>query len=71
LVGETGRGPHVDAPPFRTLSEAKLYAEGFGQRLQNGLSTIPPHMPSFQFNRSDAEAVVNDLEAIQTRKTPK
>jgi mono/diheme cytochrome c family protein len=70
-VGKTGGSPHVDAPPFRTLSEAKLYDEDFGQRLQSGLSTIHPDMPTFQFNRSDAEAVVNYLKAIQGRKTPK
>jgi mono/diheme cytochrome c family protein len=70
-VGETGRSPHIDAPPFRTFGEGKLYDEDFGQRLQNGLSTVHPDMPTFQFNRGDAEAVVNYLKSIQERKKPK
>jgi mono/diheme cytochrome c family protein len=70
-VGETGRSPHIDAPPFRTFSDRKLYDEDFSQRLQNGLSTIHPDMPTFRFNRSDAEAAVNYLKAIQERSKPK
>jgi mono/diheme cytochrome c family protein len=70
-VGETGRSPVVDAPPFRSFSDRKLYDEDFSQRLQNGLSTIHPDMPTFRFNRSDAEAAVNYLKAIQQRSKPK
>jgi cytochrome c len=70
-VDETGRSPHVDAPPFRTFGESKLYDDGLGQRLQDGLSTIHPDMPTFRFNRRDAEAVVNYLKAIQQQKKPK
>ncbi len=70
-VGETGRSPHVDAPPFRTFGDDKLYDNDFGQRLQNGLSTIHPDMPTFQFNRQDAEAAVNYLKAIQEPKKSK
>jgi cytochrome c5 len=70
-VGETGQSPHVDAPPFRTFGDDKLYDNDFGQRLQNGLSTIHKDMPTFQFNRRDAEAAVNYLKAIQERKRPK
>jgi cytochrome c5 len=44
-VGETGRSPHIDAPPFRNFGDRKLYDEDFSQRLQNGLSTIHPDMP--------------------------
>ena len=29
-VGETGRSPHVDAPPFRTFGDDKLYDNDFG-----------------------------------------
>ena len=70
-VGETGRSPLSDAPPFRTFGDSKLYDEDFSQRLQNGLSTIHPDMPTFRFNRSDAEAAVNYLKAIQERSKPK
>jgi mono/diheme cytochrome c family protein len=70
-VGETGGSPHVDAPPFRTFGDDKLYDNDFGQRLQNGLSTIHKDMPTFQFDRSDAEAAVNYLKAIEERKQPK
>jgi mono/diheme cytochrome c family protein len=70
-VGETGRSPHIDAPAFRTFSDRKLYDEDFSQRLQSGLSTIHPDMPTFRFNRNDAEAAVNYLKAIQDRSKPK
>ena len=70
-VGETGRSPQVDAPAFRNFGDSKLYDEDFSQRLQNGLSTIHPEMPTFRFNRSDAEAAVNYLKAIQERSKPK
>jgi mono/diheme cytochrome c family protein len=70
-VGETGQSPHVDAPAFRTFGDDKLYDNDFGQRLQNGLSTIHKDMPTFQFNRREAEAAVNYLKAIQERKRPK
>jgi hypothetical protein len=66
-VTATGRSPHPDAPPFRTFGETKLYDENFGQRLQSG-STIHPDMPTFSFNRRDAEAAVSYLRAIQERK---
>jgi len=64
-VGLTGASPHADAPPFRTFGDRKLYDDDFAQRLQTGLSTIHKDMPSFQFDRGDAEAVVNYLKAIQ------
>jgi mono/diheme cytochrome c family protein len=70
-VDITGASPHSDAPPFRTFGDQKLYDEDFAQRLQSGLSTIHKDMPSFQFDRGDAEAVVNYLKAIQVRQRPK
>ncbi|MGY3453280.1 c-type cytochrome [Bradyrhizobium sp. USDA 4353] len=66
-IGPTGASPHPDAPPFRTFGDSKLYDEDFAQRLQTGLSTIHKDMPSFQFDRPEAEAVVNYLKAIQVR----
>ena len=64
-VGKTGRSPHVDAPPFRTLGDEELYDNDFGARLQAGLSTIHRDMPTFTFTRPDAEAAVNYLKSIQ------
>ncbi|MGJ5044050.1 MULTISPECIES: cytochrome c [unclassified Bradyrhizobium] len=66
-VGLTGASRHPDAPPFRTFGDSKLYDEDFAQRLQAGLSTIHKDMPSFQFDRAEAEAAVNYLKAIQVR----
>jgi len=66
-VGLTGASPHPDAPPFRSFGDRKLYDDDFAQRLQTGLSTIHKDMPSFQFDRPDAEAAVNYLKAIQVR----
>jgi cytochrome c len=63
-VGRTGRSPHIDAPPFRTFGE-KLYDEDLGQRLQDGLFTMHPDMPTFHFSREDAEIAVQYLKSIQ------
>ena len=70
-VGRTGRSPHAYAPPFRTFGDSKLYDDDFSSRLQNGLSTIHPDMPTFRFDRPDAEAAVNYLKSIQAHKLPK
>jgi hypothetical protein len=67
-VAETGRSPLAEAPPFRSFGDSKLYDEDFGQRLQNGLTSIHPDMPTFHFDRRDAEAAVSYLRAIQERK---
>ena len=67
-VGQTGRSAHVDAPPFRALGDSKLYDNDFAARLQDGLSTIHPDMPTFRFSRPDAEAAVNYLKSIQAHK---
>jgi mono/diheme cytochrome c family protein len=70
-VGATGRSPHVDAPPFRTFGDDKLYDNDFGQRLQDGLTTIHRDMPTFRFSRPDAEAAVSYLRSIQVHRKPK
>jgi mono/diheme cytochrome c family protein len=67
-IGRTGASRHPDAPPFRTFGDQKLYDEDFAQRLQTGLSTIHKDMPSFRFDRPNAEAAVGYLRAIQVRK---
>ena len=48
---------------FTTMISAK--------RLQDGLSTIHPDMPTFRFKRRDAEAAVNYLKFIQEHKKSK
>ena len=67
-VGPTRQSPHTDAPPFRTFGEDKLYDNDFGQRLQDGLSTIHRDMPTFKFRRRDANAAVNYLKSIQRHR---
>ena len=64
-VGATGQSQHRDAPPFRTFGENKVYDSDFGQRLQDGLSTIHRDMPTFKFSRGDADAAVAYLRSIQ------
>ena len=66
-TGKSGRSPHPDAPPFRTFGDEKLYDNDFAQRLQDGLSTIHPDMPTFHFSREDAEDAVDYLRSIQVR----
>ncbi|MBI5264867.1 MAG: cytochrome c [Bradyrhizobium sp.] len=70
-VGSTGASPNSLAPPFRSFGEDKLYDNDFAQRLQDGLSTIHPDMPTFRFDREDAEAAVNYIKAIRERRKPK
>jgi len=70
------RGPDRKQPArrraaFRRLGENKLYDNDFAARLQDGLSTIHPDMPTFRFDRPDAEAAVNYLKFIQEHKRAK
>jgi cytochrome c len=66
-VGTNGRSPNPLAPAFRTFGE-KLYDTDMVQRLQDGLTTIHPEMPTFRFNAHDAAAAVNYLRAIQRKR---
>ena len=70
-VSKTGKSPATDAPPFRALGDDKLYDNDFAKRLQDGLTTIHPAMPTFQFSRVDAEAAVNYLKSIQAHRQPR
>ena len=63
-VGKTGKSPNPLAPAFRRFGE-KLYDTDMVQRLQDGLTTIHPDMPTFRFNRHEAAAAVNYLRSIQ------
>ncbi|WP_338827156.1 cytochrome c [Bradyrhizobium sp. 27S5] len=70
-IARTGNSPNRQAPPFRTFSETKLYDSDFLQRLQDGYSSIHPFMPTFRFNKEDAEEVVNYMKSIQEPSKPK
>src|SRR5437762_5503045 len=70
-VGRTGASPNKLAPPFRSFSETKLYDGDFVQRLEDGYSSIHPFMPTFRFNREDAQEVVNYMKSIQQTPKPK
>jgi len=70
-VGRTGASPNRLAPPFRTFSETKLYDSDFMQRLQDGLTSIHPFMPTFRFNRDNAAEVLNYIKSIQKPPKPK
>ena len=70
-VGRTGARPNRQAPPFRSFSETKLYDSDFLKRLQDGYSSIHPFMPTFRFNREDAEEVLNYMKSIQVTPKPK
>ena len=63
-VGKTGQSPNPLAPQFRRFGE-KLYDTDMVQRLQDGLTTVHPDMPTFRFNRHEAAAAVNYLRSIQ------
>lgn len=70
-VGTKGTSPNKQAPAFRSLGENKLYDPDFAQRLQRGYSSIHRFMPTFRFDRDDAEAVLNYLKAIQVAPQPR
>jgi mono/diheme cytochrome c family protein len=70
-VGRTGASPNRLAPPFRSFSETKLYDSDFKQRLQDGLTSIHPFMPTFRFNRENAEEALNYMKSIQEPPRPK
>jgi len=70
-IGRTGASPNKLAPPFRTFSETKLYDSDFMQRLQTGLTSIHPFMPTFRFSREDAQDVLSYMRSIQEAPKPK
>ena len=70
-IGKTGASPNRQAPPFRSFSETKLYDSDFLQRLQDGYSSIHRFMPTFRFNREDAEEIVRYMKSIQQPSRPR
>ncbi|HEY6022618.1 MAG TPA: cytochrome c [Pseudolabrys sp.] len=63
-VGKTGRSPHADAPPFRTLGRS-FDLDQFPRLLERGISSGHPDMPEFKFSLDDALAVSIYLRTIQ------
>jgi mono/diheme cytochrome c family protein len=70
-VGRTGSSPNKRAPPFRSFSETKLYDSDFKQRLETGLISIHPFMPTFRFSTEEAGEVLSYMRSIQERRKPK
>lgn len=69
-IGRTGPSPNKRAPPFRSFSETKLYDSDFRQRLETGLTSIHPFMPTFRFSPEEAGEVLGYLRSIQERPKP-
>lgn len=63
-TGRTGESPHVGAPSFRNL-DRRVDLDSFIDRLQQGLMSGHPDMPTFRFSRDDAHALVAYLRSIE------
>jgi len=62
-VGPSGRSPHPDAPPFRTLSQ-RYPIEDLEEALAEGISTGHPDMPEFVATPEQIGAVIAYLRSI-------
>ena len=65
-IGRSGRSPHREAPPFRTLS-TRYPIEDLSEALGEGLFTGHPDMPEFVFSPRDVGAILSYLRSIQQR----
>jgi cytochrome c len=63
-IGRSGRSPHRQAPPFRTLSQ-RYPIESLSEALGEGLFTGHPEMPEFVFPPRDIGAILSYLRSIQ------
>ena len=63
-IGVTGRSPHADAPPLRTLGRS-FDLDDFPKLLERGISSSHPDMPEFKFTHDDARAARAYLRTIQ------
>ena len=63
-IGRSGRSPHREAPPFRTLS-TRYPIESLSEALGEGLFTGHPDMPEFVFSPRDVGAILSYLRSIQ------
>lgn len=66
-VGREGESREPAAPPLRELH--RRYApESLAEALAEGILTGHPAMPEFRFDKEDVEAIIDYLDAIQTRQ---
>jgi mono/diheme cytochrome c family protein len=65
-VGRSGRSPHAEAPPFRSLGQ-RYALESLEEALGEGLLTGHPDMPEFKFTPRQVGAIVRYLRSIQDR----
>ena len=65
-IGRSGRSPHREAPPFRTLS-TRYPIDDLSEALGEGLFTGHPDMPEFVFSPRDVGAILSYLRSIQQR----
>ena len=65
------RAPTGKRRPFAALAKQNSTTATSLKRLQDGYSSIHPFMPTFRFNREDAEEVLNYMKSIQVPPKPK
>jgi len=63
-VGEAGRSPHPNAPPFRIIAR-RYDIDELTEKLREGLLSTHKDMPDFRFTRQDARAARAYLHSIQ------
>ena len=63
-VGRSDQSAHVGAPAFRMLDD-RIDLDSFMERLQEGLTSGHPDMPTFKFTRDDARMLIAYLRSIQ------
>ncbi len=63
-ISRTGRSPHADAPPLRTMGR-NFDLDAFPRTLVRGITSTHPAMPEFKFDYDDARAVRDYLRTIQ------
>ena len=65
-VGRTGRSPHADAPPLRSIGRS-FDLDEFPRTLERGITSTHPDMPEFTFDADEVGAIIAYLKSIQER----
>lgn len=63
-ISDDAESPRTDAPEFPRLGQ-RIDLDMFMDRLQQGLTSGHPDMPTFRFTRDDARALVAYLRSVQ------
>jgi mono/diheme cytochrome c family protein len=63
-IEKTGDSPLAAAPRFRTLDNRTDLSK-LARRIREGLMTGHEDMPTFRFDRADADAMVSYIRSIQ------